>query len=145
MQFKALFLAGLAAVALAGCANEYAHPTTAATPTTTTTTVTRDYWGNPVAQSTTVRDAYGNPVASSSTAYPGGAPVYPGTAPVYSGSSVPPATVYPAPAMTERDLAIRAAQLPECRATLLHQDRPGGSNYDPARGAPSCIDMLGRR
>jgi hypothetical protein len=130
MQLKLLTAAGLAALALAGCADDRA--TTAASPTTTTTTVTRDYWGNPVSQSTTVRDAHGNPVASSSSTVAPGAP-----ATVYSGSSIPPAT-------SERELALRAAQHPECRATFLHQDRPGGSSYDPARGAPSCIDLLRR-
>ncbi len=36
----------------------------------------------------------------------------------------------------ERDRA--AALDPRCRATPLHQDRPGGYAYDPWRGAPSC-------
>lgn len=31
-----------------------------------------------------------------------------------------------------------AARDPNCRATFLHQDRPGGSDYDPRLGAPSC-------
>lgn len=36
----------------------------------------------------------------------------------------------------QRDRA--AARDPNCRATFLHQDRPGGSDYDPRLGAPSC-------
>jgi hypothetical protein len=82
-----------------------------------------------VGSSTVVRDAWGNPVASSNR----GAYAAP---PVYSGSSMPPASVVRPESQVERDR--RAAQDPDCRATLLHQDRPGGSNYDPRRGAPSC-------
>lgn len=111
MQIKLLMAAGLATAVLAGCAEP--GRTTAATPTTTTT-VTRDYWGNPISQSTTVRDANGNPISTSSQ-------MAPGRAPVYEGSSVPPAVAAPAP---RRD----------CPATVLHQDRPGGSDYDPRRG-----------
>ena len=109
MQIKLLMAAGLAAAALVGCADQGRT-----TPTTTTTSVTRDYWGNPVSESTVTRDANGNPIATSSRTAPGAAPVY-------SGSSTPPAAVVPAP---RRD----------CTATLLHQDRPGGSDYDPRRG-----------
>jgi len=111
MQIKLLMAVGLAAAALAGCAEPGG---TGATPTTTTTSVTRDYWGNPVAESTVTRDAYGNPIATSSRTAPN-------TAPAYSGSSMPPAAVVPGP---RRD----------CTATLLHQDRPGGNDYDPRRG-----------
>jgi hypothetical protein len=123
---KFLLAAGGAAALLAGCAYDdpYTPPGTAAT------SVTRDYWGNPVASTTVVRDAWGNPVASSS-----GVAAYPAP-PVYSGSSVPSATVVRPESQIERDR--RAANDPNCRATLLHQDRPGGSNYDPMRGAPSC-------
>jgi hypothetical protein len=77
-----------------------------------TTTVVRDAYGNPLSSSTTVRDANGNIVTN------------PSAAPVYSGS-----TAYPgAPAYPSRN----------CEATPLHQDRPGGSDYNPYRGAPSC-------
>jgi hypothetical protein len=112
MQIRLLMAAGLAAAALAGCAGQ--DRTTAAAPTTTTTSVTRDYWGNPVSQSTVTRDAYGNPIATSSQAAPGAAPVY-------SGAGTPPEAAVPAPGR-------------DCSATLLHQDRPGGSDYDPRRG-----------
>jgi hypothetical protein len=111
MKIKLLVAAGFAAALLAGCAEP--GRTTGPTPTTTTT-VTRDYWGNPISQSTVVRDANGNPVSTSSQ-------LAPGQAPVYSGSSMPPAVVAPAPSR-------------DCRATPLHQDRPGGSDYDPRRG-----------
>jgi hypothetical protein len=110
MQIRFLMAAGLAATALAGCAGQ-----DRTTPTTTTTSVTRDYWGNPVSESTVTRDADGNPIATNSRTAPGAA------APVYSGSGTPPAAVVPTPGR-------------DCSATLLHQDRPGGSDYDPRRG-----------
>jgi hypothetical protein len=99
---------------LAGCANPSYDPMAG---TTTTTTVTRDAYGNPVASGTTVRDAYGNPVAANSQEYRDayGRPM--ATAPGYGATAYPPV---------------------DCRASLLHQDRPGGSDYDPRRGAPSC-------
>jgi hypothetical protein len=129
---KFLLAAGGAAALLAGCA--YDEPYTPQG--TTATSVTRDYWGNPVGSTTVVRDAWGNPVAArSSGGYAAPGTVY-SSPPVYSGSSMPPATVVRPETQVERDR--RAAQDPDCRATLLHQDRPGGSNYDPRRGAPSC-------
>jgi hypothetical protein len=133
MRLKILAAAGLAAIALGGCADDRGFGSSADGPTTTTSTVTRDYWGNPVSQTTTVRDAEGNPITTTRRGAPG--------QPVYSGSSTPPDAVR---GETERQRALRAARHPECRATLLHQDRPGGSNYDPARGAPSCIELLDR-
>src|SRR5689334_4924867 len=98
----------LAALALGGagllgaCADSTYDPMAG---TTTTTTVTRDAYGNPIASGTTVRDAYGNPVSASSQEYRDayGRPV--ATAPGYGSS--------------------------DCRASFLHQDRPGGSDYNP--------------
>lgn len=127
MSIKILAVAGCAAALLAGCAYDDPY-----TPTgSATSTVSRDYWGNPVARSTTT-DAYGRPLASSGQVYAAPAPVY--GAPVYSGSSLPPAAR--PEAQIERDR--RVANDVDCRANLLHQDRPGGSDYDPRRGAPSC-------
>ena len=119
-----LMAAGLGLVALAGCADAYDRPVGG----TSTTTVTRDAYGNPIASRTTVNDAYGNPVSSTA-----------GTAPVYNNG-------YPAPAYRtegygssyQDPTAVARAQRPDCRATILHQDRPGGSDYNPYRGAPSC-------
>jgi len=137
MTTKFLFAAGCAAALLAGCVEDPYTP-----PGTTATTVTRDYWGNPVASTTVTRDAYGNPIATNSAGvatYP--APIYNtppvyNAPPVYSGSSMPPSTVVRPETQIERDR--RAANDPNCRPSLLHQDRPGGSDYNPLRGAPSC-------
>ena len=62
---------------------------------------------------TVVRDAYGNPIARDTTVRDADGN------PVYSGASLPPAAA-------------------PCQATPLHQDRPGGSDYNPYRGVPSC-------
>jgi hypothetical protein len=117
MRIRTTLIAGLGLLALAGCADPYANPAASGT---TTTSVTRDAYGNPIASSTTVRDAYGNVVAAqpSGGAYP--APGYPNQ-PAYGNAG-----------------AVARAQDPNCRATPLHQDRPGGSDYNPYRGAPSC-------
>jgi hypothetical protein len=68
----------------------------------------------PTTTTTTTRDYWGNPVSQTTTARD----AYGN--PVYSGSSTAPAAVAPG----TRD----------CRATWLHQDRPGGSDYVPGRG-----------
>jgi hypothetical protein len=141
MRFTiSLAAAGLGAALLAGCETYDAGHVPAGG--TSTTTVVRDAYGNPVAGGTTVRDAYGNPVAGGTTVRDSygrpiaAAPAYPApppyqSGPVYSGSSYPP------PAYQD-PIAVGRAQSPDCRATALHQDRPGGSDYNPYRGAPSC-------
>jgi hypothetical protein len=126
MRIRAsLIAAGLGLAALAGCADPYA--TTPVATGTSTTTVTRDAYGNPIAANTTVRDAYGNVVSTA-----------PGAAPIYNqGAYAAPAPGYPAP-VYQNAPAVARAQDPRCQATPLHQDRPGGSDYNPYRGAPSC-------
>jgi hypothetical protein len=117
-----LIIAGLGLAALAGCA----EPGPVATGTSTTS-VTRDAYGNPIAANTTVRDAYGNVVSST-----------PGAAPVYGQSAYgAPAPIYQAPVYPNAP-AVARVQDPRCQPTALHQDRPGGSDYNPYRGAPSC-------
>jgi hypothetical protein len=124
-----LMAAGLGLFALAGCADPYAQPVAG----TSTTTVTRDAYGNPIAARTTVHDAYGNTVSSA----PGAAPynnAYPAP-----GYQAPPGYQTQGYGSSYQDpAAIARAQDPGCRATVLHQDRPGGNDYNPYRGAPSC-------
>jgi len=130
MQIRTTLLAGLGLLALAGCADPNASP---AARTTTTTSVTRDGYGNPIGSSTVVRDAYGN-VVSAAPGSPGyvapGAPGY--VAPAYGSS----ASAYGQPVYPNG--AVAAAQDPRCQPTMLHQDRQGGNDYNPYRGAPSC-------
>jgi len=119
MRFRpSLATAGLGVLVLAGCTDTYARRPA----TSETTTVVRDANGNPLSTATTVRDANGNVVAASpSTVPPGysGSSSYPGAYPTYPSGSTYPA--YPSRG---------------CPPSVLHQDRPGGSDYDPSRGAP---------
>lgn len=117
MRLKIALAAGLGAALLAGCADNYDRPYTPTAASATTTTVVRDAYGNPISRETTVRDAYGNPVAASTAA---------GYRDPYRDAYGRP--IAPGTAVVPRD----------CEATPLHQDRPGGSDYNPARGAPSC-------
>jgi len=127
MQIRTTVLAGLGLLALAGCADPYASPAASGT---TTTSVTRDAYGNPVGASTVTRDAYGNVVSATPGTAGYVAPGYGSSAPVYGSGYGQP--VYP------NGGNVAAAQDPRCRSTALHQDRPGGSDYNPYRGAPSC-------
>jgi hypothetical protein len=120
MRFRpSLATAGLGVLVLAGCTDTYARRPA----TSETTTVVRDANGNPLSTATTVRDANGNVVATGPSAAPGysGSSTYPGAYPGYPSGGTYPA--YP-----------RSG----CEPSVLHQDRPGGSDYDPRRGAPSC-------